>query len=99
MQLKNREEMRALCDALAGMKTADDIELFLEDLCTIQEIMSLSQRFYVARLLSNGTNYTEINQKTGVSSATISRVNRCINYGAGGYQIALDLIKDENDDN
>lgn len=85
----------ALCEVLAGLHTADEMTLALEDLCTIQELLALSQRLMVAKLLKDGKNYAEINQETGVSSATISRVNRCLNYGAGGYTIMLNQMKED----
>ena len=67
-------------------------ELFFEDICTIKELQSLYQRFRVACLLDSGSNYLEVSDTTGASSATISRVNRCLNYG-NGYRLALDNLK------
>ena len=66
--------------------------MFLEDICTIKELQSLFQRFRVACLLDTGSNYLETSEATGASSATISRVNRCLNYGTG-YRKALDNLK------
>lgn len=85
----NSEEHARLCDALLSMKTREEMRCFLDDLCTIQEIVSLSQRYEMARLLKNGLTYAQIADKTGASTATISRVNRCLVYGAGGYRTAL----------
>ncbi len=99
MVSKNDAEIKRLCRTLARLNNPQDVELLLEDICTIGEMISLSQRLTVAALLDKGKNYSEINEATGVSSATISRVNRCLNYGAGGYKIALDALKeDENAD-
>ena len=84
-----------LMKVLADLETAEDCQSFLEDLCTIKEIMDMAQRLEVAILLDQGTNYQEINKKTGVSTATISRVNKCLSYGTGGYQEILDKIKDK----
>ena len=67
-------------------------DLFFEDICTIKELQSLYQRFRVACLLDSGSNYLEVSDTTGASSATISRVNRCLNYGSG-YRMALDNLK------
>ena len=67
-------------------------EMFFEDICTIKELQSLYQRFRVACLLDSGSNYLEVSDTTGASSATISRVNRCLNYGSG-YRMALDNLK------
>ena len=72
------------------LKTKDDCRKFFEDICTIKEVQDLSQRLEVASLLSAGKNYQEVCKQTGASTATISRVSRCINYGAGGYAIVLD---------
>ncbi len=99
MQIKNTGDIRSLCVAIAKMQTPEEVALLLEDLCTIQEMVSLSQRLQVATLLHNGRNYAEITKETGVSSATISRVNRCLNYGPGGYKLALELMKEDSDDN
>lgn len=83
------DEHTRLCDALLSMETREEMRCFLEDLCTIQEIVSLSQRYEMARLLKSGLTYAQIAEKTGASTATISRVNRCLVYGAGGYRTAL----------
>ena len=80
---------------LSKLTTPEDCYLFLEDLCTIKEIMDMSQRMDVALLLREGANYQEINKKTGVSTAAISRVNKCLSYGSGGYGIAFEAIDGE----
>ncbi len=82
-----------LMEVLASLKTPKECYDFMEDLCTIKEIMDMSQRLEVAILLKNGTNYQEINRKTGVSTATISRVNKCLAYGSGGYQFVLKTLE------
>lgn len=94
MQFKDEKPYKNLCQALASMENAEEVALFLEDLCTIQEAIALSQRLQVAQLLTQGMNYTEITARTGISSATISRVSRCLNYGPGGYKIALTGLED-----
>ena len=81
-------------EALLSLNTEEDLRLFLEDICTIKELQSLFQRFRVACLLDAGSNYLEVSETTGASSATISRVNRCLNYGSG-YRMALDNLKRE----
>ncbi len=95
MVSKNSAEIKKMCEVVARLNNADEVAQVFEDICTIQEIISMSQRLQVASLLDKGMNYSEINEITGVSSATISRVNRCLNYGSGGYKIALDLMKEE----
>jgi TrpR-related protein YerC/YecD len=77
-------------EALLSLENAEQLRMFLEDICTIKELQSLFQRFRVACLLDAGSNYLETSDATGASSATISRVNRCLQYGDGGYSLALD---------
>lgn len=81
-------------EAVLSLKTAEECRLFFEDISTIKELQAMSQRFRVACLLDSGSNYLEVSEATGASSATISRVNRCLNYG-GGYRTALDNLKKE----
>ena len=90
----HNEASDRLMEVISKIQTPEECYAFLEDLCTIKEIMDMSQRLEVAILLNNGTNYQEINRKTGVSTATISRVNKCLSDGSGGYEKAIDLIKE-----
>lgn len=86
------EDMDALFKAVLTLETEEDCYRFFEDLCTIGELQAMSQRFAVARLLRRGETYSVIAEKTGASTATISRVNRCLVYGAAGYRRALDKL-------
>jgi TrpR-related protein YerC/YecD len=79
-------------EAVLTLNTVEDCQRFFEDIATIKELQAMSQRFRVACLLDQGSNYLEVSETTGASSATISRVNRCLNYG-GGYRTALDALK------
>ncbi len=79
-------------EAVLTLQSVEDCRRFFEDICTIKELKSMSQRFRVACLLDEGGNYLEVSDTTGASSATISRVNRCLNYGSG-YRTALDRLK------
>ncbi len=88
------EAVEQLFDAVLTLKTKEECYSFFEDICTINELLSLSQRLEVARMLSEGNTYMEISQKTGASTATISRVNRSLVYGNDGYRIALDRIRE-----
>ncbi len=85
-------EIADLCTVLASIGTADDMERFLEDLCTIREIQDFAQRLSVARRLDAGDPYTSISDSTGASATTIARVSKCLNYGSGGYRKAIDEI-------
>jgi len=86
-----------LVQALLSLKNEDEAYRFLDDLCTIAEIKALSQRMHVAQLLDKDTTYTIIARESGASTATISRVKRCLNYGANGYRIVLDKLTKESD--
>ena len=78
-----------LCEALLTLETKEECYAFLEDICTIKEIQDLSQRLSVAKLLGQGISYTSICKETGASTATISRVSKCYEYGAGGYKTVI----------
>lgn len=91
------ENAAALFEAVLSLENQDDCERFFSDLCTVKEIKEISQRFEVARLLNKGLVYSEIAEITGASTATISRVNRCLNYGEGGYRSVIERIGDKND--
>ena len=79
--------------AILSLKTKEECRAFFDDICTIKELQDLMQRLQVASMLSKGMNYLEISKETSVSSATISRVNRCLNYGDGGYNIVLGRLE------
>ena len=81
-----------LFEAVLTLRTPEACQRFFEDICTIKELQAIAQRFRVACLLDEGKNYLEVSEATGASSATISRVNRCLNYGSG-YRKALDNLK------
>lgn len=84
-----------LIDVIAAMKSREECYALFEDLCTIKEIKEMSQRLEVAVLLSKGKSYQEVNAETGVSTATISRVSKCLSYGSGGYLEALKIINEK----
>ena len=81
-----------LFDAILSLKDKAECYTFFEDICTINELMSLSQRFEVAKMLREQKTYLEIAEKTGASTATISRVNRSLNYGNDGYDMVFERI-------
>ena len=78
--------------AILTLETVDEVMKFFSDLCTVSELNAMEQRFQVAELLSQGLIYNEILEKTGASSATISRVNRSLQYGADGYALAFERM-------
>jgi TrpR-related protein YerC/YecD len=83
-------DVEALLKAFASLETPDEMYAFLQDVCTIREIHDMAQRLAVARLLASGEHYNRIQEATGASSTTISRVSRCLNYGADGYRALLE---------
>ena len=84
-----------LFDAIMQLKSKEECYIFFEDICTINELLSLSQRFEVASMLRQKKTYLEIAEQTGASTATISRVNRSLNYGNDGYDMVLERIKNQ----
>ena len=88
-----------LYKAILSLESMDECAAFLDDICTIQELEALSQRFEVARLLHEGKNYVDINKLTGASTATICRVSKCLSYGDGGYKTVIEKLEagDENE--
>lgn len=93
-KLRN-EATDQLFTAILKLENIEECYEFFEDLCTINEVVSLSQRLEVARLLDSGENYENIVAATGASTATISRVKRCLYYGADGYRKVLDKLKND----
>lgn len=88
------EAVDQLFEAVLTLKTVDECYTFFEDACTINEILSLSQRFEVARMLREDRTYLDISKKTGASTATISRVNRSLIYGNDGYDLVLKRMEE-----
>ena len=93
MKNHHTEEIDRLFEAILSLETVDECYDFFEDACTVKEITEIAQRLLAARMLRQGTSYTEISKQTGMSTATISRVNKCLEYGNGGYDLALERTK------
>ena len=89
MALPQNAQIDTLFEAILKLEDREDCRLFLEDLCTIKEIRALAQRLEIARRLDRGDSYVSTVEHTGASSATVSRVNRCLEYGPGGYRLML----------
>ncbi len=89
-------EEESFYEAILKLKTKEECEAFFEDICTIREIVDMSQRLLVATMLSEGKPYQEISKATGASTATICRVNKCLMYGSGGYKNVLEKMKLED---
>lgn len=90
----NESDMEYLYKAILSLNDIDECKRFLTDLCTVPELKALSQRLQVAKMLNNENVYSEIVSSTGASTATISRVNRSLNYGCDGYKFIFERIGD-----
>jgi len=89
------EAIDRMFEAVLSLETEEDCYRFFEDLCTVKELQEMSQRYHVARMLADKRTYTEIEKATGASTATISRINKCLVYGANGYKSTIDKIKNK----
>ncbi len=86
------DDVRSLAEAMTTLRDPDETVRFLRDLCTVAELKELGQRWQVARLLDGGVSYHEISERTGASSATISRVAQWLRYGQDGYRLVIDRM-------
>ena len=91
----NTPAIERLFAAILQLETQEDCQRFFEDICTIKEVQDMSQRLEAAILLDQGAGYQAVSEQVGISTATISRVSKCLNYGAGGYRQAIDKRKEE----
>ncbi len=89
----NNPQSDMLYDAILTLRTVDECKAFFQDLCTVAELRAMEQRLEVAMLLDDGLIYNDILERTGASSATISRVNRALQYGADGYKTVLPRVR------
>jgi TrpR-related protein YerC/YecD len=87
-------DVERLLAAFATLGDPDDVYSFLQDVCTVREIQEMAQRLEVARMLSEGEHYDRIREVTGASTTTISRVSRCLNYGADGYRTVIERTRE-----
>ena len=89
------KDIDELFEAILTLKNEEERYRFFEDVCTVNEIHAIAQRLQVAKLLNKKKTYTEIENETKASTATISRINKCLMYGADGYKIVLSRLKDD----
>lgn len=89
------KQIERLFEAITKIENEEECFAFFEDLCTVKEIQDMSQRFETALMLKDGKSYSEITAEVGVSSATIGRVNKCLNYGTGGYDSVISKLGEE----
>ena len=91
----HNESADRLFDAILSLKDREECRAFFDDVCTIKEITDMAQRLDTAILIDDGVSYQKISERIGVSTATISRVSRCLHYGAGGYRAVIDRMKED----
>ena len=87
------KETDKLFEAILSLENTEECYRFFEDICTVKELLDISQRLEVARMLKTGKSYQEVSKETGASTATISRVNKCLLYGSGGYSLILEKME------
>ena len=92
-QPRRNKTTDALFDAILSLETREECYLFFEDLCTVKEISDMAQRLEAAKLLLSGNTYDQIVKTVEISTATISRINRCIQYGSGGYRNVIEKLE------
>ena len=95
MTMPKTPEKQMLIEAILSLQSQDECEAFLDDICTVKELQAMTQRLEVAKQLTAGKNYNAVCADTGASSATISRVNRCLQYGGGGYRSVLGKMEEK----
>ena len=93
--MKRNASTDRLFQTILNLQTIDECYAYFEDLCTIKELNDMSQRLDAAILLNNGLSYQKIMEQVAISTATIGRVSRCLNYGTGGYKAAIEKLKEE----
>ena len=92
MALPKTPETTRLFSSILSLESVEECYQFFDDICTVREVQSIAQRLTVARMLADGQSYQATIAKTGASSATISRVKRCLDYGAGGYRTVMERL-------
>ena len=90
------KQIDELFEAILTLQSVEECYAFFEDACTIKEIIEIAQRLKVAKLLDAGTSYVTVSKEVGVSTATISRVSKCLEYGNGGYQMVMERVSKED---
>jgi len=96
--LRRDQQTDELFKSILALSSIEECYAYFEDLCTVKEVRDMGQRLQVAGLMRDGSSYVAAQQATGASSATIGRVKRCLDYGAGGYELILERMKEEKRD-
>jgi TrpR-related protein YerC/YecD len=95
MEKLHTKEMDDLFSAILTLDSLEECYKFFEDICTVKELLDIAQRLKAARMLKAGENYAVVCRETGMSTATVSRVNKCLEYGTGGYDIVLSRLEEK----
>ncbi len=98
MQSFHNELTEYFYKAVLELRDTEECRNFFEDVCTVKELQDISQRLRVAQMLNEGHSYQEVSSETGASTATISRVNKCLLYGSGGYKTVMKRVADSDDE-
>ncbi len=93
MEKLHTKDVDSLFEAILSLKSIEECYMFFEDACTVKEILDIAQRYKAANMLANGSNYVDVCSQTGMSSATVSRVSKCLEYGNGGYKLIIERNK------
>ncbi|MBE6562281.1 MAG: TrpR YerC/YecD [Ruminococcaceae bacterium] len=97
MATYHSKETEKLYEAVISLENTKECRKFFEDICTVKELLDLAQRLQIALMLKEGKNYQEISAETGASTATISRVNKCLLYGTGGYETVISKLNKDTE--
>ena len=97
MDALHNESVERLFRVIMSLENLEECHDFFSDVCTVKEVLDMAQRLDTAFMLDAGTSYQQITSEIGISAATIGRVSRCLNYGSGGYRIAIDREKEKSD--
>ncbi len=98
MEKIHTKEMDNLFHAVLTLESIEECYKFFEDICTVKELIDIAQRLKAAKMLKDGENYSVVCKETGMSTATVSRVNKCLEYGMGGYDIVLARMEDDGNE-
>ena len=98
MSKLHNKDIDRLFDAILTLETVEECYNFFEDACTVKELLDIAQRLKAAEMLKKGENYNVVSKETGMSTATISRVNKCLSYGGGGYEMVIDSLQKKGEE-
>ena len=98
MSKLHNKDIDRLFEAILTLESVEECYNFFEDACTVKELLDIAQRLKAAEMLKSGENYNVVSKETGMSTATISRVNKCLSYGGGGYEMVIDRLQKKGEE-